>query len=94
MDRTTLGRNLLPLEREGLIATQTGSVDRRSKELRLTDQGLATLRQARRKWAEAQERFEAAFGNRRSLELRTILHAVSRSELGNTDSTRLAALWE
>src|SRR5262245_64491964 len=33
MDRTTLGRNILPLEREGLIAVQTGRSDRRSKEL-------------------------------------------------------------
>src|SRR5262250_1950954 len=37
MDRTTLGRNILPLEREGLIAVETGKSDRRSKELRLTD---------------------------------------------------------
>src|SRR3954462_4629645 len=37
MDRTTLGRNILPLEREGLIAIGRGRTDRRSKELRLTD---------------------------------------------------------
>ena len=34
MDRTTLGRNILPLERDGLIAVEQGSRDRRSKELR------------------------------------------------------------
>src|SRR5215467_14680471 len=33
MDRTTLGRNILPLERDGLIAVEQGSRDRRSKEL-------------------------------------------------------------
>src|SRR5690348_10924191 len=33
MDRTTLGRNILPLQREGLIAVAQGSSDRRSKEL-------------------------------------------------------------
>src|SRR5262249_5356728 len=37
MDRTTLGRNVLPLEREGLIAIVPGKQDRRSKELQLTD---------------------------------------------------------
>src|ERR1700741_5242026 len=37
MDRTTLGRNILPLEREGLISIAPGRRDRRSKELRLTD---------------------------------------------------------
>src|SRR6202012_184914 len=36
MDRTTLGRNILPLERDGLIAVERGSRDRRSKELQLT----------------------------------------------------------
>jgi DNA-binding MarR family transcriptional regulator len=81
MDRTTLGRNILPLQREGLIAAVTGSADRRSKELRLTDAGLARLRQARRGWAEAQARFETAFGGERSLERRALLHAVSTSDL-------------
>ena len=30
MDRTTLGRNILPLERDGLIAVEKGRRDRRS----------------------------------------------------------------
>jgi DNA-binding MarR family transcriptional regulator len=34
MDRRTLGRNILPLQREGLIAVVKGRIDRRSKELR------------------------------------------------------------
>src|ERR1700758_5379885 len=33
MDRTTLGRNILPLERDGLITIAPGDRDRRSKEL-------------------------------------------------------------
>src|SRR5215831_11228066 len=36
MDRTTLGRNLQPLEREGLVAVVKGREDRRSREIRLT----------------------------------------------------------
>jgi len=43
MDRTTLGRNILPLQREGLIAIVKGSADRRSKELRLTEAELSPL---------------------------------------------------
>src|ERR1700731_1560421 len=43
MDRTTLGRNILPLEREGLIAIVTGNSDRRSKELHLTEAGADRL---------------------------------------------------
>ena len=43
-DRTTLGRNIQPLERGGLIAVRPGQADRRSKELLLTEQGDARLR--------------------------------------------------
>lgn len=82
MDRTTLGRNMLPLERDGLIAIVRARGDRRSKELQLTDAGLARLRQALKGWAEAQARFETVFGDKRTAELRSLLHAVSASDLG------------
>src|SRR5215468_1810443 len=36
VDRTTLGRNILPLQRHGLIGAVRGTADRRSKELQLT----------------------------------------------------------
>ncbi len=81
MDPTTLGRNILPLQREGLIAVAQGSVDRRSKELRLTDVGLARLQEAWKLWAEAQAGFDAAFGSRQDSELRTLMRAVTATEL-------------
>jgi len=84
MDRTTLGRNILPLQREGLIAIVSGRTDRRSKELQLTDAGLARLRKAVTGWTEAQARFEAIFGDQRSSELRNLLHTVSATELAVT----------
>jgi len=31
MDRTTLGRNILPLQRDGLISIRPGRIDRRSR---------------------------------------------------------------
>jgi hypothetical protein len=65
MDRTTLGRNVLPLQRDGLIAVQQGRRDRRSKELRLTEAGEARLRAAVKGWSEAQRHFEVAFGTKR-----------------------------
>src|SRR5437870_12141202 len=37
MDRTTVGRSIQPLEREGLITVTKGRADRRSKELHLTN---------------------------------------------------------
>jgi DNA-binding MarR family transcriptional regulator len=82
MDRTTLGRNILPLQREGLIAVVKGRTDRCSKELRLTEAGAERLRAAGNGWLEAQTRFEAVFGANRTVELRALLHAVSASDLG------------
>lgn len=86
MDRTTLGRNILPLEREGLIAVVRGSSDRRSKELRLTDAGAARLRTAVKGWAQAQRQFEAAFGTKRTLDLCALLQAVTATDLGGAAS--------
>jgi len=85
MDRTTLGRNILPLEREGLITVATGRSDRRSKELRLTEAGVARLRIAVKGWTEAQAQFEAVFGSKRTPELRDLLHEVVATDLGTPD---------
>ncbi|MBV9054250.1 MAG: winged helix-turn-helix transcriptional regulator, partial [Hyphomicrobiales bacterium] len=62
MDRTTLGRNILPLEREGLLAIAPGREDRRSKELSVTSAGVERLRAAIKGWSEAQSQFARAFG--------------------------------
>ena len=82
MDRTTLGRNILPLERDGLIAIEQGSHDRRQKEVRLTEAGAARFRAAVKGWVAAQRQFAAAFGTKRTAELRALLSAVSTTDLG------------
>jgi DNA-binding MarR family transcriptional regulator len=87
MDRTTLGRNILPLEREGLIAVVPGERDRRSKELTLTDEGAARLRAATKGWVRAQTRFEVVFGSKRTKDLRALLHTVSATELGDAGAS-------
>ena len=81
MDRTTLGRNILPLEREGLISIAPGRRDRRSKELRLTEAGDARLRAARKGWRQAQTGFAATFGDERTVGLRALLREVSATDL-------------
>jgi DNA-binding MarR family transcriptional regulator len=83
MDRTTLGRNILPLEREGLIEIVPGSVDRRSKVVHLTEAGVARLRVARAGWTQAQKNFETTFVRRRAAQLRALLHAVTETEFGD-----------
>ena len=89
MDRTTLGRNILPLEREGLISVTKGRADRRSKELHLTETGKATFRAAAKAWTEAQTRFETVFGGERAADLRELLHAVTASEPGRLSTAAL-----
>lgn len=81
MDRTTLGRNMLPLQREGLIEIAPGAADRRTKQLRLTQAGIERLRAATPGWNEAQSRFEQAFGRNRSSELRALLDDVVTAAL-------------
>jgi DNA-binding MarR family transcriptional regulator len=80
MDRTTLGRNILPLERDGLIEVKPVATDRRAKELRLTHTGEKRLQAGSKAWAQAQTQFEATFGTKRAAELRTMLRAVVGSE--------------
>jgi DNA-binding MarR family transcriptional regulator len=84
MDRTTLGRNILPLERDGLIAIEQSAADRRTKELHVTDAGGERLRRAVKLWASAQTGFEAAFGAKHSAELRALLRAVVATDLGQS----------
>src|SRR3974377_1291953 len=82
MDRTTLGRNILPLERDGLIRVEPLPSDRRSKALHLTKDGEKRFEAACAGWVKAQARFEAQFGAKRTAELHELLRAVVGSELG------------
>ena len=81
MDRTTLGRNILPLIREGLLGAAPKRTDRRSKELRLTKAGIERLDDACKGWRQAQTRFATLFGEERTVGLRALLHEVSGTEL-------------
>jgi DNA-binding MarR family transcriptional regulator len=76
MDRTTVGRNILPLERDGLIRTAPSASDGRAKELHLTAAGLRRLEAAAKRWRDAQSHFDETFGAKRAAELRGLLRAV------------------
>jgi DNA-binding MarR family transcriptional regulator len=80
MDRTTLGRTIVPLERRRLIAVRRGRDDGRSRELHLTKVGVARLDAAFEGWAKAQAQFERALGGGRAARLRSLLHAVVASD--------------
>ena len=75
MDRTTLGRAIRPLERDGLLTIGPGA-DGRTRGLGLTDAGEAKLRAAKARWREAQAEFETGFGAGEAADLRTTLRRV------------------
>lgn len=85
MDRTTLGRNILPLQRDGLIEVVSSPADRRRRELRLTALGAEKQRQGSERWAVAQQRFDEVFGGDRAAALRGLLREVVASEFAGAD---------
>jgi len=87
VDRTTLGRNIRPLERDGLITITPRRTDRRIKELRLTATGDQRFNETRQAWVEAQRSFETGFGSERAAELRGLLHALVDSGLVPRDES-------
>ena len=80
MDRTTLSRNALPLERDGLIKIEASAADGRAKELHVTKAGEKRLQAGREAWAQAQARFDKGFGAQRAVNLRAMLGAVIASD--------------
>ncbi len=81
MDRTTLGRNLRPLERDGLLRLEVDADDRRARKLALTEEGQARLAAARPLWLEAQREFEAAYGAPQVAALRAALDGLVATRL-------------
>ena len=73
LDRTTLGRNLKALERDGLVASEAAPGDGR---LVLTAAGRALLVRARPVWEAAQASYEAQVGAAAAGVLRMELHRV------------------
>lgn len=88
MDRTTLGRTMLPLERDGLISVSDSAHDRRSKDLALTRTGASRLQRAAKLWLAAQKAFEAKFGTRRAADLRALLREVTACDLETAEGAR------
>ena len=61
MDRTTLGRNLKPLEKQGLVRIAPGS-DRRTRLVRPTPEGGAALMRTLPLWQKAQAHMREKLG--------------------------------
>ena len=72
MDRSTLTRNLRPLEKEGLI-TLGDEGWRRSRTLEITKAGRSRLREALPLWSSAQRSLKRKLGDRTWDEVRAVL---------------------
>jgi DNA-binding MarR family transcriptional regulator len=59
LDRSTMGRNLNPLERRGLVRIEVGNVDQGERVAYLTAAGEAAIEAALPYWRKAQERIAA-----------------------------------
>jgi DNA-binding MarR family transcriptional regulator len=77
MDQSTIGQNLRPLQRDGLITLERDEADRRSRRVKLTRMGRSRLADARPLWQQAQETFENGFGKRAAAELRGVLAGIA-----------------
>lgn len=78
MDRTTLTRNLKPLEAEGLLQIVAGA-DRRVRNVTVTPEGDALLQKAAPMWRDAQTRMIDKLGDERWGELLRHLQGVRRA---------------
>jgi DNA-binding MarR family transcriptional regulator len=77
LDRSALGHNLKPLEREGFIVLDVDPDDKRSRLAKLTKKGESKLRETAVLWQAAQQRFESRFGIARARALREALAVIA-----------------
>lgn len=77
LDRTTAGKNLRFLEREGLVKIASSTQDSRLRAITLTRSGRARLNVALPHWEQAQKDFEQANGASRAGALRASLNGIN-----------------
>ncbi len=80
LDRSALGHNLRPLERDGFVAIEVDPNDRRSRLAKLTKKGEDKLRETATLWQVAQRRFESKFGVERARLLREVLAVIAAED--------------
>ncbi|QGQ97357.1 MarR family transcriptional regulator [Paenibacillus psychroresistens] len=76
MDRATIGHNLRPLERDGLVSIQVSERDRRARIVSITDEGLNRIAIGIKGWDRAQAEFEKQFGSELAKSMRNMMDDV------------------
>ncbi len=79
MERTTLTRNLRPLEASGFIQMNDGYG--RTRELRLTEQGRTILERAKPLWDQAQKKLIQQLGQEDSMMMSDLLKQILASSV-------------
>ncbi len=79
IDRTTLSRNLKPLEKAGFV-TRGAEGEGRRREVRLTRAGLTKLKQAYPVWLTVQNRVEKELGGDEVDDIAVALHRLHSVE--------------
>jgi DNA-binding MarR family transcriptional regulator len=85
MDRTSVTRALVPLERDGLVRSGAGS-DKRMRIVLLTKKGANLLASARPRWNEAQKTFLNLVGDHRWATMRGLLRDTTHRVLHRTEA--------
>ncbi len=83
MDRTTLTRNLRPLERQGFVAISAGE-DRRERLATITPEGEAAVASALPRWRAVQEQVMHLFGSERWLGIRGDINNALKKAVAET----------
>lgn len=76
MDRATIGHNLKPLERDGLVCIEVSESDRRARIISITDEGLRRVEIGRPGWNRAQAEFERLFGTDHAKSMRDMMDEI------------------
>jgi DNA-binding MarR family transcriptional regulator len=87
MDRSALGHNLRPLERDGFLAFEKGGQDARLRRVVPTPLGKKKYHEGVRLWQKAQARFHEVFGESAARRLRATLLAIAYDERLATPDT-------
>ncbi|MCY1182777.1 homoprotocatechuate degradation operon regulator, HpaR [compost metagenome] len=73
LDRSTLGRNLRPLQAEGLVSLGDDGADQRNRIVVLTAAGRQRLQQGEHAWHSAQQQVADRLGEERRAQLMALL---------------------
>ncbi len=77
MDRSALGHNVRPLDRDGYMKLQESTVDRRRRHVVMTGKGQAKFQEAKALWQIAQNRFIGVLGLSEASSLRATLLGIA-----------------